>query len=62
MAYRFSPWYSIWPSRRVPGIRSFIRLIVRSSVDFPQPDGPISAVMRRGGTEIEMSLTARNDP
>ena len=25
------------PSTRVPGIRSFIRLIVRSSVDLPQP-------------------------
>ena len=33
------------PSTRVPGIRSFIRLIVRSSVDLPQPDGPMSAVI-----------------
>ena len=36
------------PRARVPGIRSFIRLIVRSSVDLPQPDGPMSAVIRCG--------------
>ena len=50
------------PSTRVPGIRSFIRLIVRSSVDLPQPDGPISAVIWWVGTLIVMSFTARNAP
>ena len=34
------------PRTGYDGTRSFIRLIVRSSVDFPQPDGPISAVTR----------------
>src|SRR5213593_1041448 len=43
-------------------MRSFIRLIVRNSVDLPQPDGPISAVIRLVGMSIEMSLTARNEP
>ena len=33
------------PSTLVPGMRSFIRLIVRSRVDLPQPDGPMSAVI-----------------
>ena len=57
-----SSWYVILPSRRVPVIRSFIRLIVRSSVDLPQPDGPISAVIWWVGTSIEMSFTARKLP
>ncbi len=39
-----------------------MRLIVRSSVDLPQPDGPMSAVISCGRTSIEMSFTARNDP
>ena len=34
------------PSTRAPGIRSFMRLRQRISVLLPQPDGPISAVMR----------------
>ena len=38
------------PSWRMPGISSFRRLIERRNVDFPQPDGPISAVTARGGT------------
>ena len=39
-----------------------MRLIVRSSVDLPQPDGPIRAVMRWVGMSMEMSFTARNVP
>ncbi len=33
------------PSIRIPSIRSFIRFRQRSRVDFPQPEGPIKAVM-----------------
>ena len=61
-AYRFSSWYVTSPSSRVPGIRSFIRLMVRRSVDLPHPDGPISAVISLGAISMEMSFTARNDP
>ena len=32
------------PSTRAPGMMSFIRLSERRNVDFPQPDGPMSAV------------------
>ena len=37
-------------------MRSFIRLIVRSSVDLPQPDGPISAVIDASATSIDHVL------
>ena len=39
-----------------------MRLIVRRSVDLPQPDGPMSAVIWWVGTSIVMSFTARNVP
>jgi hypothetical protein len=39
-----SPSIRIWPSARWPGYRAYMRLSVRSRVDLPQPDGPISAV------------------
>ena len=39
-----------------------MRLIVRSSVDLPQPDGPISAVIFRGANAMLTSFTARNLP
>ena len=32
------------PSARAPGISSCMRLMQRTSVDLPQPDGPIIAV------------------
>src|SRR5258706_13473020 len=38
------PSSSTLPSTRAPGTSSCIRLSVRRSVDFPQPEGPISAV------------------
>ena len=44
----FSPSSRISPARRAPGISSFMRLIERRKVDFPQPDGPMSAVTARG--------------
>ena len=34
----------ISPSARAPGISSCMRLMQRTSVDLPQPDGPIIAV------------------
>ena len=39
-----------------------MRLIVRSSVDLPQPDGPISAVMAFFATLMSTLRTARNEP
>jgi ribonucleoside-diphosphate reductase alpha chain len=35
---------SMEPSARWPGYRSYMRLNVRSSVDLPQPEGPMKAV------------------
>src|SRR5688572_29899601 len=46
------------PECRAPGIVSFIRLIERRNVDFPQPDGPISAVIERGDIARSMSYSA----
>src|SRR5471032_2155222 len=40
----FLPRYMMAPSARWPGYRSYMRLSVRSSVDLPQPDGPMKAV------------------
>ena len=50
------------PSTRAPGTTSCIRLIVRSAVDLPQPDGPMNAVIEPGSTTIEMSAMARKPP
>ena len=58
----FSPWKSITPSTRVPGTRSFIRLIDRSRVDFPEPDGPMIEVIWWTGTSNVTFFTARNAP
>ena len=35
-----------------------MRLSERSSVDLPQPEGPMKAVMRRSGMSMVMSRTA----
>ena len=50
------------PSWRVPGSRSCIRLIDRRKVDLPHPEGPISAVMDRGGMSTVMSNSACFSP
>ena len=50
------------PSTRAVGTRSFMRLIERSSVDLPQPDGPMNAVIRCLGMSIVTSLMARKAP
>ena len=43
-------------------MRSFMRLIDRSSVDLPLPEGPMSAVTRWGGISVANPRTARNRP
>ena len=43
-------------------IRSFIRLRQRSTVDLPQPDGPISAVISFWPKPGSTSRTARKSP
>src|SRR2546427_7553917 len=44
------------PVARASGIVSCIRLRQRTNVDFPQPDGPMIAVMPPGVTDRSMSL------
>jgi len=43
-------------------MRSFIRFIDRRNVDFPQPEGPMSAVTPRSGILISMSRNACVSP
>ena len=43
------------PVMRQPGTRSFIRLNILRNVDFPQPDGPISAVTFFSGISMFIS-------
>ncbi len=57
-----SPSSSTEPSTRAPGSTSCIRLRVRSTVDLPQPDGPMNAVTLRGVTDKLTSATAWNEP
>ncbi len=56
------PWKSTWPSTRAPGIRSFMRLKARSTVDLPQPEGPMMAVILRGMTSSVTSRMAWKAP
>ena len=46
------------PVARAPGISSCMRLMQRTSVDLPQPDGPISAVTLFGSKLRDSSFTA----
>jgi len=39
-----------------------MRLSTRSRVDLPQPDGPISPVMRRSGMSRLIAFSARVSP
>ena len=57
-----SPSSATVPSTRAPGITSCMRLMVRSTVDFPQPEGPMNAVTDFGSTVNETSATARKLP
>ena len=46
------------PEWRMPSMSSFMRLKFRSSVDFPQPDGPMNAVTCFSGMSMLMSKSA----
>ena len=46
------------PSERAPGISSCMRLMQRTIVDLPQPDGPMMAVTSLAGKSMSMPLTA----
>ncbi len=60
---RFSPPSSrISPSARWSGYSSNIRLKVRSSVDLPQPEGPMNAVTFFSAMSRLMSRSAWNLP
>src|SRR5436305_1324585 len=50
------------PSTRAPGTVSCMRLRQRSSVDLPQPDGPMIAVTSPLRTPNVMSRTTRDAP
>ena len=50
------------PSILTPSIRSFMRFRVRSSVDLPQPEGPIKAVMVRRWNAALTSFKAWKSP
>ena len=54
----FSPSSRISPSARCSGYSSNMRLKVRSSVDLPQPDGPMKAVTFFSGMSRLMCLSA----
>ena len=47
---------------RTSSMRSFIRFRQRSSVDLPQPDGPMNAVTWLAGRSSEMSCSACFSP
>jgi hypothetical protein len=53
-----SPSIRTSPVARVPGIVSFMRLIVRRKVDLPQPEGPMKAITRRTAMSNEMLKSA----
>ena len=46
------------PSVRTPSTKSHMRLNVRSSVDLPQPDGPMKAQQRFSGICRSIDLSA----
>ena len=50
--------YRTSPVIFTPGIRSFMRFSVFRKVDFPQPEGPIRAVMLFSGSWILIFFNA----
>jgi len=52
-AYRSRPSTKTFPSTRAPGTRSCIRFSARMKVDFPHPEGPITASTVCGITPSE---------
>ncbi len=57
-----SPSNRTSPVERAIGIVSFIRLMQRSKVDLPQPDGPMKAVTARSGISRSTSYIACLSP
>ena len=53
-----SPSSSTAPSTRASGVTSCMRLSERSTVDLPQPEGPMKAVTLRGSTVSSTFATA----
>ena len=61
-ARMFSPSSSTSPVARCPGYSAYMRLSTRSSVDLPQPEGPMKAVMlpvREREVDVLQRLRAR---
>ena len=58
-AMMLSPSIITSPVARWPGYRSYMRFSTRSSVDLPQPDGPIMPVTWRSGRSRLMLFSAR---
>src|SRR5437879_8223434 len=56
------PWISTFPSSLAFGIVSCIRLRHRIRVDFPQPEGPMTAVTMRSSMSIVISWIASFSP
>ena len=48
--------------RTCPAVGSWIRLIIRTSVDLPEPERPITTNTSPGATSKEMSRTAATHP
>ncbi len=61
-ARMFCPLNRMSPTARWPGYSEYMRFIVRSSVDLPQPDGPMNAVTRRSAMSRLMSFSPWNLP
>src|SRR5438034_10983361 len=57
-----SPWSSTFPSTLAFGIVSCIRLRHRIRVDFPQPEGPMTALTMRSSMSIVISWIASFSP
>src|SRR5687767_1129879 len=57
-----SPSRSTRPVIQPPSVSSCSRLSVRRKVDFPHPDGPISACTLLGANESDTPFTAVNFP
>src|SRR5947199_8452526 len=57
-----SPWSSTFPSTLAFGIVSCIRLRHRIRVDFPQPEGRMTAVTMRPSMSIVISWIASFSP
>ena len=62
LAYRLRPSSSTSPLTWAPGMISCMRSSVRSTVDLPQPEGPMKAVTLFGSMFRLTSSTARKSP